>query len=311
MSSIRFVILAALLGLPFPGQGAPPAEAVSAGAAAGARLPENFRPFTARIFCGAQPEGDNAFRALRDAGIGLVLSVDGATPDVAAAQRQGIRYVHLPFGYDGVPPTVVAALAQVVSTSPGKIFIHCHHGKHRGPAAAAIAGLFEGSLDQAGALHLLEAAGTGREYEGLWRDVREFHGVPEGVVPAPIVETAPVPDLVSAMVEADDVASRLKDLLGVADEQALSEAARQAVLLREAFLEMVRLEEAAPLRPGLLEASDLATGLREAIATNPRSAMVSLDRIRAKCAECHRSERNNRSSGIPIHVFTKLSPTAP
>src|SRR5947208_13492334 len=53
-----------------------------------------------RVFSGAQPEGPEGFASLRRLGVTTILSVDGARPDVEAARRAGLRYVHLPIGYD-------------------------------------------------------------------------------------------------------------------------------------------------------------------------------------------------------------------
>src|SRR4051794_15740036 len=58
---------------------------------------------SARVYSGSVPEGDEGFASLHSLGIKTVISVDGMQPDVEAAGRYGLGYVHLPFGYDGVP----------------------------------------------------------------------------------------------------------------------------------------------------------------------------------------------------------------
>ena len=68
-----------------------------------------------------------------------VISVDGAKPDLEAARKHGLRYVHLPHGYDGVPAPRGDELAIALRTLEGPIYVHCHHGKHRSPAAAGVA----------------------------------------------------------------------------------------------------------------------------------------------------------------------------
>ena len=70
-----------------------------------------------------------------------VLTLDGAQPDVETAKRHGLRYVHVPIGYDGIPAARALELAKTFQTlePSGPIFVHCHHGKHRGPAACSIA----------------------------------------------------------------------------------------------------------------------------------------------------------------------------
>src|SRR4051812_11985448 len=69
-------------------------------------LPTRYLPNTVRIhervISGGLPEGDAAFEELKELGIKTLISVDGVKPDVAQAKKFGMRYVHLPHGYDGV-----------------------------------------------------------------------------------------------------------------------------------------------------------------------------------------------------------------
>jgi protein tyrosine phosphatase (PTP) superfamily phosphohydrolase (DUF442 family) len=113
-----------------------------------------------QVISGGLPEGDEAFRALADLGVKTLISVDGARPDVALAKKHGLRYVHLPHGYDGVPEERMQELAKAVRDLPGPIYIHCHHGKHRSPTAAAVACVGAGLLDASAAAPFLQAAGT-------------------------------------------------------------------------------------------------------------------------------------------------------
>src|SRR5262245_48068007 len=62
----------------------------------------NAHVVTPKVFSGAQPEGDEGFKYLSELGVKTIVSVDGAKPDVAGAKKFGMRYVHLPIGYDGV-----------------------------------------------------------------------------------------------------------------------------------------------------------------------------------------------------------------
>lgn len=128
-----------------------------------------------RLYSGSGPENDAAFQSLAKLGIKTVLSVDGATPDVERARRHGLVYVHVPIGYDSVPRAAALQIAKAVRDLPGPIFIHCHHGKHRGPAAAAIARLCQDDRCQVDdALRIMQQAGTDPRYAGLFRSVREF-----------------------------------------------------------------------------------------------------------------------------------------
>ena len=92
-----------------------------------------------QVISGGQPEGEAGFAELKGLGIKTIISVDGAKPDLELAKKFGLRYVHLPHGYDGIPEERVEELAKAVRDLPGPIYIHCHHGKHRSPAAASAA----------------------------------------------------------------------------------------------------------------------------------------------------------------------------
>src|SRR4051812_12165364 len=56
-----------------------------------------------RLYSGSSPEGDGGFQSLQGLGVRTIITVDGARPEVERARKHGMRYVHLPIGYDGVP----------------------------------------------------------------------------------------------------------------------------------------------------------------------------------------------------------------
>jgi protein tyrosine/serine phosphatase len=67
-----------------------------------------------------------------------------------------------------VPAERAAELAKAVRDLPGPIYIHCHHGKHRSPAAAAVACVAAGLLAPERAPAVLKEAGTSPNYRGLF-----------------------------------------------------------------------------------------------------------------------------------------------
>ena len=131
-----------------------------------------------QVYCGGEPRGEQAFAELAELGIRTVVSVDAALPDVPQARRYQLRYVHIPLGYGDMDDQAAWSLARLVRDADGPYYIHCHHGRHRGPAAAAVACLAAGYLDRQAALQVLENAGTSRAYGGLWRAVREYRRPP-------------------------------------------------------------------------------------------------------------------------------------
>lgn len=263
---------------------------------------------TPRIFSGSQPEGDAAFAALEDAGVKTILSVDGAKPDVAAAKKHGMRYVHLPLGYDGISPQRVAELVKAATPDAGKIFIHCHHGLHRGPAASGvICEALEGwTPAQAGSW--LKQAGTAADYPGLHRAVREFRApTPEEIARVgELAETAKTPTLVDAMVAADALFDHLKAQQAAGWDAGAGNPARQpahvAVLLREQFREIARTEDAAKrgddFRRRLAESEKSAAILCENLRATPRDRAAldaAMKSAAESCAACHRAFRNERN----------------
>lgn len=67
-----------------------------------------------KLLSGSSPEGELGFRSLQDLGVRTVLSVDGARPDVELARKYGLRYVHLPIGYDGITREQALRLSRAI-----------------------------------------------------------------------------------------------------------------------------------------------------------------------------------------------------
>jgi protein tyrosine phosphatase (PTP) superfamily phosphohydrolase (DUF442 family) len=262
---------------------------------------------TAHLISGSQPEGDAAFAELARLGVKTIVSVDGAKPDVAAARKYGLRYIHLPFGYDGLPAERVAELARATATSTGPVFVHCHHGKHRGPAAiGVICEATEGWTPER-AEAWLRQAGTADDYPGLYRAVREFQAVPEEQLAriGELPEVAKTPGLVDAMVALDE----RFDLLKTAQQAgwktppgaAAHSPAHEATLLWEQLRELARTEEtaqrSADYRTRLTDAEQAANALRTAL-RGPSFEASTLDaafqRADQSCADCHKTHRNEK-----------------
>ncbi|MBI3830777.1 MAG: hypothetical protein HY291_14750, partial [Planctomycetes bacterium] len=174
---------------------------------------DNAHRISEKVFAGAQPDGEPAFKALKELGIKTVISVDGATPDIETAHKYGLKYVHLPFGYDGIPPEREKEIAKAIKDLPGPIYVHCHHGMHRGPAAAAVGCVLSGQITTDEALEDLKVFGTGANYHGLWAAARDAKPMDEKELKKLKVdfkEVAPIPPLADAMVQYDELVDRLK-----------------------------------------------------------------------------------------------------
>ena len=265
-----------------------------------------------KVISGGSPHGEEGFRELADLGVRTVISVDGAKPDVELARRHGIRYVHLPHGYDGVPEGRMKELAKAVRDLPGPIYIHCHHGKHRSPAAAAVACVGAGLLNPSGAEPVLVTAGTSDSYQGLYesaRHARRFESKLLDEVDAEFPETAALPPLAEAMVALEQTHDHLSQVKAAGWRSSPKhpdlEPAHEALLLREHFTEMlrsnaVRKEDAtfqSLLRDSEAAAQELEDALRAWRAAGlrgdpPAAAAQAFARVTANCKACHTAYRD-------------------
>jgi protein tyrosine phosphatase (PTP) superfamily phosphohydrolase (DUF442 family) len=246
-SLLSLALLLAACGSP-----APASADEADGVVAERELPgvHHFRRWSGKVAQGAQPEGEQAFAALKAQGITTVLSVDGAAPDVETAAKYGLTYVHVPIGYDGISPDEQLAITKAVESSAGPIFVHCHHGLHRGPAAAAIARVAADGVAPETAVAGLKASGCSPNYKGLYRDVLSFR-TPAA---AALAAVGPLPSAVKpegvrdAMVHISDRWEFIKESEKAAwallpDFPDITPA-HEAGMLREGFREMARLDDA-------------------------------------------------------------------
>jgi protein tyrosine phosphatase (PTP) superfamily phosphohydrolase (DUF442 family)/cytochrome c556 len=253
-----------------------------------------------RIYCGSQPEGDEGFESLAELGVKIVVSVDGARPDVETARKHGLRYVHIPIGYDGVPERAGQVLARLVRECDEPIYIHCHHGNHRGPAAAAIACIAAGATDGKSALKILERAGTSKDYPGLWRDVESYVPPEPGADLPQLVEVAEVKSLAAAMAKID----RSYDLLKLCRDAQWSVPpkhpdvvpAQQALQMKEGLREIGRnlvVDKDDRFKGWLADAEALTVGLEAALRVGDRDAATQqFQRLEQACKNCHAQHRN-------------------
>jgi protein tyrosine phosphatase (PTP) superfamily phosphohydrolase (DUF442 family) len=204
----------------------------------------------AKVISGGLPDGEAGFAELQELGIKTVISVDGAKPDVATAKKHGLRYVHMPHGYDGVPESRAKELAKAVRDLPGPIYIHCHHGHHRSPAAAAVACVGAGLIAHHDAALVLQVAGTSEHYRGLFESAQSACLLDKALLDELQCEfplTARLPPLAEAMVMIEQTHDHLKTLQLVdwqtSQEQPALIAEHEALLLREHFTELLRTSD--------------------------------------------------------------------
>ncbi len=253
----------------------------------------NVYRLTPYVYCGNTPEGDAGFESLKSLDIQSILSVDGAAPDVARAKRVGMLYAHLPVGYDGISEPESVRLAAALDQLPRPIYVHCHHGKHRGPAAAMV-GLrtLSPRCDAASAVRFLEQAGTDPRYTGLYAAVNRVpsakpeHGWPNTALP----ERADTPPLVASMVRIDTHFDAIKAANTDRWPKAII---GEVVLLGEAYREAARLSSDRPadFLTRLADAENAARAMETALSTNADPSAAFAQSAKA-CAECHAKYRD-------------------
>ena len=286
-----------------PGTVAPEPEGTSPARHRGMPGLENVHDLGHGILCGGGPQGDAGFAALEAMGVRTLLSVDGMEPDLERARGHGMRYVHVPIGYDGVGTNALRRLAKAVSTLPGPFYIHCHHGRHRGPAAAAAVAraLHRWTAPQASAW--LATAGTDPRYAGLHRDATNAPPIPPDEIARiadPLPERTPVEPLVRTMVAVDHEFEALRSLRGNAFGPSSESAAASAMATRlsELFREAARLDGSGTagveLRHGLKEAAEEASRLAAQLlaARDPSVTENTFRRLTESCVRCHRRHRD-------------------
>ncbi|MCC6405930.1 MAG: cytochrome c [Planctomycetes bacterium] len=262
-----------------------------------------------RIVSGSEPHGEAAFEELAAMGVKTILSVDGKVPDAELARKHGMTYVHVPTQYKGMSDDEVLKIAKTFREKSGPFYVHCFHGKHRGPAAAAIGRLVLDGISREQALaEMRQWCGTAASYEGLYREIAQEQLPTEAETRAfrfDFPAAHPFDGFRGGMVEvsrADDnlkVLSKSKWLPNAdhPDLDARHEASKLASALERCeALEEVRTEPD-DFREWLRESVVQSAALRDALAGGqPGSATGAADAayqaLSASCTACHAKYRN-------------------
>lgn len=247
-----------------------------------------------QLLVGSQPTPEG-LAALADRGVRVVVSVDGMPPNLEALKKAGLRSVHLPIGYDGVPVERIHSLARLASEETGPIYIHCHHGRHRGPAAGALFWMMRSGATPEESRCILEKAGTSPSYQGLWKAVASFRPPVQGCADAPLPDRVEVTGMVGAMVEIDRARANLDRHLNAQPDIAPE---HEVMILLEHFREMERLDPGgyakrdADFRTQLVAARRATEALAAQKEVGQGQWMQALRALDASCTACHAAHRN-------------------
>ncbi|MEM7782900.1 MAG: hypothetical protein AAF623_06070 [Planctomycetota bacterium] len=286
-------------------------------------LPNCFE-VTEGVFSGGQPDGRKGFEQLSQLGIQSIVSVDGAVPDIYLADQFKLKYVHLPNGYDGIDADQAKRLVKALETLPRPIYIHCHHGQHRGPAATAVACIGSEIINHDQALQFLNDAGTSEHYLGLYRSVasaKVFSLQARSGIQVHLPSVSPPKPFLKSMVLADRhfenlVRFRSNQWKPISDHPDL-DPAHEALMLTEQFAELLRTESGKPpeyrllldstkksshelhqvlIRLGSTKATqfDLKSDVLKESGNGQKIETLNrlLSSIQKDCQTCHRQHRN-------------------
>lgn len=252
---------------------------------------------------GSVPEGDAGFDTLAAMGVKTIISVDGAEPEVEKARARGMRYIHLPIGYNGFEEERKLQLVRATrdAMQEGPVYIHCHHGKHRSAGAAAAVAASLGWDTPEAAVQRMKVSGTAPNYKGLYAcaaNASVMSASAIDAVPADFPAVSPPSSFVKGMVEIDEIMEHLKVIEKAgwkppADHPDLvpaAEAGRLADLLRVHASGERAGRYTAEFAELMQRNSREATLLEEGLAgANPGAAELSarFKIVTATCKDCH------------------------
>ena len=298
---------------------APPPPSMSDDAAKDLEGLHNVVAYHEGFWSGGVPEGKAGFEQLRSMGVKTIISVDGAVPDLELAKSMGMRYVHLPIGYDGFDDARKAELVRAVRDLPKPIYLHCHHGKHRSAGAAAAVAVSLGWMTNEQAAARMKVSGTAAGYKGLWSCTAKAAPMAAAVIDAASAsfpEVTRPESFVASMVAIDEAFDRLKlaekagwkapadhpDLAPVADAGKLADLFR---LVDEASLRKCSPEGADELKSWMARSATAAAQLEAALeragknapdgaeaASQRAAATARMAGLAADCKACHAKYRD-------------------
>jgi len=262
------------------------------------------------IYSGGEPLGQAALKRVADLGVKTILSVDGKVPDAEYAASLGMRYVHVPIQYSGIGRGELMKISKTFRELEGPFFVHCFHGKHRGPAGAMIGRLALDGVSRETALADMRQCGTAEKYAGLYATVAAAE-IPSAEETAAWDWDFPAAHRASNFRRAMVGAARPLDnliLLGKGDFAADPEhpdldAINEATIMHDLTAQMESMKVAgsdkADFREWMAASTKTAAELRDALQAIPGEgdaavarARASLGKMKKLCSQCHNVYRN-------------------
>lgn len=263
------------------------------------------------IISGSEPSGRAALERLARKGIQTIVTVDGKVPDAATARELGMRYIHIPIQYRGISDHQMLLLAKAFREQPAPFYVHCFHGRHRGPAAAAVGRIVRDGASRKQALaEMRQWCGTSSSYSGL------FKAVATQAIPSPhrteackaeLPEASPLRGFRELMIDAprsfDRLASLMESNWKVNRKHPDINPLREAEILLDLYERGLTLDEIAErpesfklhLEDSVKAARKLKDELKQLQAGDGEAASRAKKTFRVierSCLDCHDTYRN-------------------
>jgi hypothetical protein len=266
------------------------------------------------VLSGSEPNGEGAFAELEALGVRTVLSVDGKVPDAESARRHGMRYVHVPIRYNGIEDEELLQIAKAFRELEAPFYVHCFHGRHRGPAAAAVGRVvLDGAERERVVAEMRQWCGTSKTYSGLYETLArkpipgakqteqydwDFPAAkPMGGFRQAMVEIPRLNDDIERIADNDwrpdpehpdiDALNEARTLLGLFRRASdLKEVAARPSGFQDSLGETVNA--CAQLVAALERVADGAG------TTARQEALTAFDSLQEQCSSCHKAYRNAR-----------------
>lgn len=154
----------------------------------------NFHQVSARIYRGAQPDGEG-WISLANLGVRTVIDLRPENEHSCKAEKQaveaaGMHYVNVPFnGFHAPPDDKISKVLGLMSDSTGPVFVHCRRGADRTGTVIACYRITHDGWSNRRALHEAVSYGMSWIEFGMQHYVRTFH--PPSAPPAPPPAPAP------------------------------------------------------------------------------------------------------------------------
>jgi len=255
---------------------------------------KNVYRLAGKLYSGAEPTDRAAYEELASMGIRTLISVDAIAPNATLAGEYNIRVIHLPIGYADISDQRIKELAFAIQSSLKPVYVHCHQGKHRGPAAICAGALALGMIDHEQADAFMTKAGTAEHYTGLWESVEDTKKL-SSIEPMLLSEQTPARTISKTMSKIAKQATVLDDIVYHGKAAPIDQAQSPAVYaaqIHDLFRTLETSDEAKEYGQEFMDnleyATQAASDLETVLGKNDAGlAMDALDALKNSCSRCH------------------------